>query len=371
MRRMARSWHREVMITPCGCGIRAGKNPRNAWTGIPGDVTCLAYAPDGAQLASGSVRITTVRLWDPRGEKPPQRLDGHTDEVKCLAYAPDGAQLASGSGDKTVRLWDPRGEKPPQRLDGHTDEVRCLAYAPDGAQLASGSVWIRTVRLWDPRGEKPPQRLDGHTDTVTCLAYAPDGAQLASGSEIKPCGCGIRAGKNPRNAWTGIRMRVTCLAYAPDGAQLASGSEDNTVRLWDTRTGGCLMVWPAPAVVTHLLWRADRLFIGCNNGLVAALQRQVSLKPHVPDQWLLAWLQCGNLPVLNFSDCDLTDVQGLQPFQIALIEQRGGKNLPLLKLPTDEKNTPSTRHASFFSQRLGYHSPNSTRYACYNKPSNC
>ena len=81
-------------------------------------------------------------------------MDGHTHGVTCLAYAPDGAQLASGSADGTVRLWDLKGEKLERVLDGHTSAVECLAYAPDGAQLASGSA-DSTVRLWDPGGENP------------------------------------------------------------------------------------------------------------------------------------------------------------------------------------------------------------------------
>jgi WD40 repeat protein len=33
-------------------------------------------------------------------------LEGHNAKVRCLAYAPDGTLLASGSHDHTVRLWE-------------------------------------------------------------------------------------------------------------------------------------------------------------------------------------------------------------------------------------------------------------------------
>ncbi len=289
-------------------------------------VTCLSYAPDGSQLASGD-QDGTVRLWDPHGDQPAQVLVGHICWVKCLSYVPDGSQLASGSEDRTVRLWDPRGDQPAQVLAEHTGSVKCLSYAPDGSQLVSGDsdgmVW-----LWDPRGEQPAQVLAGHRDRVTCLSYALDGSQLASGSEDKTVRLWDPRGEQPVQVLEGHTSSVNCLTYAPDGSQLASGSEDRTVRLWDTRTGACLQVWHAPALVTQLLWRNDTLFIGCDNGIVAALRRHLSWQSDVPDRWALAWLQCGNLPVLGFKGCDLTDVQGLQPFQRTLIEQRGGKNLP-------------------------------------------
>ena len=31
---------------------------------------------------------------------------GHAEAVLCVAFSPDGANLASGSGDSTVRLWE-------------------------------------------------------------------------------------------------------------------------------------------------------------------------------------------------------------------------------------------------------------------------
>ncbi|MFI4982927.1 MAG: WD40 repeat domain-containing protein, partial [Nevskiales bacterium] len=38
--------------------------------------------------------------------EPRATLEGHRDAVTCLAYAPDGKTLATGSKDGTVRLWD-------------------------------------------------------------------------------------------------------------------------------------------------------------------------------------------------------------------------------------------------------------------------
>ena len=112
---------------------------------------CLAYAPDGSQLASGS-NDETVRLWDPRGEKPSPRLKraylcSHVSRPMRRMVS----RLASGSEDKTVRLWDPRGEKPSQCLAGHGHIVKCLTYAPDGEQLVSSGKVDKTVRLWDTR----------------------------------------------------------------------------------------------------------------------------------------------------------------------------------------------------------------------------
>ena len=67
----------------------------------------VAYAPDGATLATGG-DDGTVRIWDTRTGQQQQQLTGHTGPVLAVAYAPDGATLATGSGDLTVRIWNPR-----------------------------------------------------------------------------------------------------------------------------------------------------------------------------------------------------------------------------------------------------------------------
>src|SRR5208283_913594 len=41
----------------------------------------------------------------------------------------------------------------------------------------------------------------------------------------------------------GVHSRVCCITFSPDGRLLASGGEDNSIRLWNVRTG---------AVIRHL-----------------------------------------------------------------------------------------------------------------------
>lgn len=78
-------------------------------------IRALAFSPNGDHLASAStdckLLLWTLRPWKPGSPPPapparPADLVGHDDAVWAIAFAPDGATLASASRDGKLRLWD-------------------------------------------------------------------------------------------------------------------------------------------------------------------------------------------------------------------------------------------------------------------------
>ncbi len=128
------------------------------------DVYVLAFSSDGTKLAGGGgLRFTgrfasldpqkgqitggDIWVWDLRTKKLETTLTGHMNDVYSLAFSPDGATIASGSLDKTVSLWNAGTGQHKATLTGHEAGIASLAYSPDGLMLASGS-FDSTVRLW-------------------------------------------------------------------------------------------------------------------------------------------------------------------------------------------------------------------------------
>ncbi|MGW2192567.1 WD40 repeat domain-containing protein [Streptosporangium sp. NPDC001682] len=49
-----------------------------------------------------------MKLWEVASRETVATRTGHTGEVSSVAFSPDGKTLATGSLDKSVKLWPAR-----------------------------------------------------------------------------------------------------------------------------------------------------------------------------------------------------------------------------------------------------------------------
>jgi len=293
-------------------------------------VYSVAWSPDGKTVASGSFD-KTVKLWESATGKLLATLQGHTGEVESVAWSPDGKILASGSRDETVRLWESVTGKLLATLQGHTDTVYSVAWSPDGKTLASGS-YDKTVKLWDPATGKLLATLQGHTDSVYSVAWSPDGKTVASGSSDKTVELWESATGKLLATLQGHTDSVDSVAWSPDGKTLASGSRDETVRLWESATGKLLATLQGHIdTVLSVAWSPDgkTLASGSGDKMVklwecATGKLLATLQGHTGEVESVAWSPDGN-----------TLASGSRDETVRLWESVTGKLLATLQGHTD------------------------------------
>jgi len=163
-----------------------------------------------------------IRLWMPEDPRRPVAvLRGHEREVTSAVFDSAGRWAASGSKDGTVRIWDVRSGCELACGRGHEGAVLSVAFSPAGTLVVSGGE-DRTVRLWDARTGKQRGCYRGHENVTV---------------HDEMSRSGVREAYQGMTFSHRLKGAVHTVDFSLDGRYVASGAGDETVRVWDVRTG--------------------------------------------------------------------------------------------------------------------------------------
>ncbi|KAG9071422.1 hypothetical protein KI688_005634 [Linnemannia hyalina] len=235
------------------------------------DVACMAYSPNGLQIAtaSNSPDDGSVQLWDLSTDKAGLVLPRDDSGVGALFYSPCSRWIAIAFEEGPVAIYDTQATD--VRLVHTFNNHACgVAFSPDGSRIALGGF---SKKLWvhDASTGKLVATLKGHSGPILDVVYSPDGSLIGSSSWDNTARLWNTTTNKLAVILQGHLHWVQCLSFSTCGRWIATGSKDCTVRLWDVQSsllsasdqnvessGVCVsVVQPFFAPVTHLAWNPN------------------------------------------------------------------------------------------------------------------
>jgi WD40 repeat protein len=222
--------------------------------GTGGDVSALAFSPDGQTLAivDGEGMQLREAVLEP-GVSDLQLQFTSEDGVKRTSISPQGNIVATIDGS-TLTFWNTSTGKPQRQrvIKG----ISFIVFSPDGTRYATstrvGRAW--QVELWDAQSDAslgPPLGQVAQPE----LAFSPDGETLAIGHASRNCyaKCVQFWNTTTKEKRTGVDtaretvipvMRVKALIFSPNGKLAVFENEmveGHSIDLIDVETGKTLV----------------------------------------------------------------------------------------------------------------------------------
>ncbi|CAI4390826.1 BLD_1a_G0026790.mRNA.1.CDS.1 [Saccharomyces cerevisiae] len=195
---------------------------------------------DDRKLITGSLD-KTIRVWNYITGECISTYRGHSDSVLSV----DSYQkvIVSGSADKTVKVWHVES-RTCYTLRGHREWVNCVKLHPKSFSCFSCSD-DTTIRMWDIRTNSCLKVFRGHVGQVQKIIpltikdvenLATDNTSDGSSPQDDPTMTdGADESDTPSN-----EQETVLDENIPYPTHLLSCGLDNTIKLWDVKTGKCI-----------------------------------------------------------------------------------------------------------------------------------
>lgn len=203
-------------------------------------IRSLAF--DSQKLITGGLD-STIKVWNYHNGQCISTYRGHDDAVLSVDFL--NRTIVSGSADHTVKVWHV-DSRTCYTLRGHTDWVNSVKIHPESNTIFSASD-DTTIRMWDLNTNQCLRIFggldnNGHIGQVQCvipLIYKDELVQDVNDAEDKTkdlsSGSTITA-SNPESNVNNTQLPQD-LRYP---THLITSSLDNTIKLWDIKTGKCI-----------------------------------------------------------------------------------------------------------------------------------
>lgn len=204
-----------------------------------GDVTCVAFNPDGQTFAAAT-RNGEARFWTVPDCKPKGSVMRHSAGISAIAFDPLDRLFLTASQDETIKTWDPESGNLVGTISTGSP-VTCESLSPDNHLLAVGSN--DGAAVYDIKTGHPINSgVMHHEGRVNACAFSPDGMRIATAwADGTAIVWDVTSGHDLfgalRHASGNDAEEIRTVAFSRDGKRLATGSADGTVLVWDATDG--------------------------------------------------------------------------------------------------------------------------------------
>jgi WD40 repeat protein/serine/threonine protein kinase len=237
-----------------------------------GAVNALSVSRSGT-VAAVSDGSAFVELLSGVTSSSRQAPSGDNEPLFAVAYVPGEETLVVGGADNALRVVSPTRT---EELGRHGGDVLTIDVSEDGDLVASGGE-DNLVRLWSRAAQVELRALSGFRDEIQSLALDSAGRSLAVATsdgvldvfDVERSRGSTSYSGELLSPILGHKKGVEMIAFSSDGVRLVSSAMDDTVRVWDPRSGRQLISIPTTAgAAVAVSGDGSTLAAGMNGGQV-------------------------------------------------------------------------------------------------------
>jgi WD40 repeat protein len=211
---------------------------------------CLAFAPDGRQLAAAT--WDGIQLWSVADGTLVRTLAANIGYIEGLTFSPDATQLAI-IADSTITIWDVASGRMLRTIRSRGESLEHVRFAPHGRTIAATSG--AAVLIWRTSDGILLRKLQSQSSKLIDFTFSSDGGTIAAATRASVSIWRTNNGTLVTEVG-GYQDSVTALAFTPDSQNLATASD--SLQLWRIHDGALLRSEAAVGQALSTVFCADK-----------------------------------------------------------------------------------------------------------------